>query len=473
MVARSIRLSSCSSLLGSLVVSSIISCSSDTEKVSDRPNIVFIFTDQQNVKAISAHGNSYLHTPCMDSLVNNGVSFLNSYCTSPVCAPSRSSLITGLMPHSTGVNYNGESIKDSIPNVGELLEKAGYKTIWAGKWHLVDPYPARTKDTIRGFKLLKFYNPDSSDWELGSKTDRPLADAAVNYIENYDNSKPLFLCISFHNPHDICYFPRRPEKYPNPVGETKLPPLPVNHSIEPDEPDLPANSRTRDHYGNELLLSQKNDETRWRSYLWYYYRRTEEVDTEIGKVLHALKVKGMDKNTLIVFSSDHGDGMAEKKWAAKLSLNDASAKVPFVLCYNNKIPASGINDNQLVSGIDMVPTILDYAGAKIPENLPGISLKKIINNPGLKQRDCLITELAVDQFDKSLTGRMVRTDQYKYIVYSIGEKREELYDMHYDPFEMENLDELLDYQTIKNHMKNKLKGWVELTEDPFVDLLIP
>ncbi len=461
-----------SAFSASLINSMVFSQNKSSQPLQDRkPNIVFIFTDQQNVKAVSANNNPYLNTPNIDFLVKNGVSFTNSYCTSPVSGPSRSSLITGRMPHVTGVDYNnGASVKEGIPNIGEILTHEGYETVWAGKWHLPVASPAsRLKNNhIPGFKTLMYYSPDSTGWELGARTDRPLADAVTKYIKDYNESKPLLLCVSFVNPHDICYFPRRPENYPNPDPSVKLPPLPVNHAIPSDEPDILANSRKRDHYGDELLLSQNNDDTRWRSYLWYYYRMTEAVDLQIGRVLKALKDKGLDENTLIIFSSDHGDGMGENKWAAKLSLHDGPAKVPFVIYFKNKIPATGINDQQLVSGIDLVPTILDYANVPIPKGLRGVSLKKAINSPDLIKRDYIVTELGVDPLDQTLTGRMIRTKQFKYNIYSKGQRREELFDMINDPYEMKNLADSPQFQTIKKQLRGKLKAWLKETNDPFI-----
>ncbi len=457
----------------SLVISSS-SCSNKNTRDNEsknRPNILFIFTDQQNVKAVSANGNPYLQTPNQDLLVKNGISFLNSYCTSPVCGPSRSSLITGRMPHETGVNYNdGSSIKDSIQTFGEILRNTGYETVWAGKWHLPASYPITGKNpktTSRGFEFLKFYNTDSTDWSHGSKTDTPLADAAVNFIQNYEGPRPFFLAVSFHNPHDICYFPRNPDNYPNPDNSIALPPLPVNHNFRNDEPELISNSRFRDHYGDELLLSQKNDENRWRAYLWYYYRLTEKVDREIGRLLQAIKEKGIEENTLIIFTSDHGDGMAEKKWAAKLSIYDGPAKVPFILYYKGKISATGIDNDHLISGIDIFPTILDYAGIDIPENLNGVSIKKVIEHPEKQVRKFLVTELGVDPKDHSLTGRMIRTQQFKYNIYSKGDRNEELFDMIEDPYEMNNLAYDENMQEVKNQLKSDLKGWILKTNDPF------
>jgi len=463
------------SLISTTILIGSSSCSRKEAKdeQSRKPNILFIFTDQQNVNALSANGNPYLKTPNQDFLVKNGISFLNSYCTAPVCGPSRSSLITGRMPHETGRNYNDEShIKEDIPTFGEILQNAGYQTVWAGKWHLPESWPTRKKPDslkIRGFDFIKFYNDSipMADWGLGSNTDKPIADAAIDYIKNYNHSKPLLLCVSLHNPHDICHVPRRPEKYHNPDSSFVLPPLPLNHEIPAEEPDIIANSRKRMYYGNELQLSQGNDETRWRAYLWYYYRFTEEVDVQIGRVLDALRDKGMLDNTLVIFTSDHGDGMAEKKWAAKLSVYEGPARVPFAMYYKDKIPALGVDKNHLVSGIDVFPTILDYAGIEIPDDLKGVSLKKVIEKPDEKFREYVVTELGVDIKDHSLTGRMIRTSKYKYNIYSKGERNEELFDMIADPLEMKNLAYDEDMQKIKNQLKAELKDWMKQTGDPF------
>jgi arylsulfatase A-like enzyme len=377
------------------------------------------------------------------------------------------------MPHETGVNYNdGSSIEKNLPTFGETLSSAGYETVWAGKWHLPEPYPTRERSlplAIRGFEFLKFYDTEASqkDWGFGSNTDKPLADAVVDYIEDYESSKPFLLCVSFHNPHDICHVPRIPDKYPNPDPSVELPLLPVNHSIQADEPEIITNSRKREYYGNELLLSQGNDEITWRSYLWYYYRLNEEVDVEIGRILQAIRDKGIEDNTLIIFTSDHGDGMAEKKWAAKLSLYEGPSKVPCILYYKGKISANQPNKDHLVSGIDIFPTILDYAGIDIPDNLNGVSLKSIIEHPEKNTREFIVTELGVDIKDHSLTGRMIRSQQYKYNIYSKGDRNEELFDLSLDPLENINLAYDKDMQMIKNKLKAELKEWMVQTEDPF------
>ena len=162
-------------------------CTPNPDKNSspEKPNIVLIFTDQQNINMMSAMGNPYLSTPNMDKLAREGIMFTQSYCTSPVCGPARSSIISGRMPHETGVEWNGDSMNPKVINAGEIFRKAGYQTVWAGKWHLPVSYPQQAdseQKEIRGFDLLPFRDPEIKNWMLGSETDPDLTEAVVDAL---------------------------------------------------------------------------------------------------------------------------------------------------------------------------------------------------------------------------------------------------------------------------------------------------
>ena len=179
-----------------------------------RPHLILIFTDQQNVNAMSAAGNPFLDTPNMDALARDGVRFTNAYCTSPVSGPSRASMVTGLMAREAGVEWNDNAkLGEKVQTMGDILGENGYRAVWAGKWHVPEIYPQRSRNEIKflhGFELLPFWEAPDKDWLLGAETDPPLTDAVVSFLDNYDtDEKPLFLTISYHNPHDICMFPRK------------------------------------------------------------------------------------------------------------------------------------------------------------------------------------------------------------------------------------------------------------------------
>lgn len=450
------------------VLSLLTSCQSgETEKRDKRPNVLVILTDQHTNDALSYLGNPFLKTPAMDQLAEEGTFFTASYCTSPVCGPARSSLITGRMPHETGVVWNSTNIRPEVPTIGQIFKKAGYNTAWAGKWHLPQSYPAKSGvDSVAGFEVIPFQSL-SKEWDLGEDTDGPIADATVNYLNNYSEDQPFLLAVSLHNPHDICHVPRRPDEYAKAHELEDLPPLPINYAIDLDEPQFLKEKRLMDHYGDELLKTLDYTDEDWQAYLYHYYRFTEMVDKEIGKIMEALKKNGFDENTIVVLTSEHGDGGAAHKWAAKLSLYEEAATVPFIIRYKGRVPAQNIDRNQLVSGIDLAPTIVDYAGLASSAKFTGKSLKPILENPGERLREYLVVQLADDKLDSSRQARMIRNDRYKYNLYNQGERNEQLFDLWKDPGEQNNLAYQEAYAPVKIKLNKALKEWIAAAEDDF------
>jgi arylsulfatase A-like enzyme len=388
-------------------------------------------------------------------------------------------------------------MKNGIPNAGEIFRENGYQTVWAGKWHLPESYPqreaARNKE-IAGFDMLPFHDPRINRWFLGAETDPPLTEAVTTYLNNYKKEKPLFLAISYHNPHDICMYPRKAGWYseedslleirhygfehrlPDVIGThpekiESLPPLPSNFMIDENEPVFIQEKRqNHDEYGVETKLSNEEfGELEWRGYLNAYYRLTEMVDKEIGKVIAALKENGYWDNSLIIFTSDHGDGAAAHKWAAKLNLYEESSKIPFILTFPGKTQAGKMQES-LVSQIDILPTMLDFAGIQTNLTFTGKSLKSIIENPIHKWREFLVTELADFKPDSTRKGRMVRFGSMKYIIYSTNE--EQLFNLEKDPGEMTNLSKIEACTPEIETGRKYLKQWAAKTNDGFVNQLI-
>ncbi len=437
----------------------------EERKKKKKPNILFIFTDQQTLKAMSAMGNPYLRTPAMDGLASQGVRFTQSYCTSPVCSPSRSSLITSRMPHETGVIYNDTAPDSSIMNMGEIFRKAGYNTVWAGKWHLPESYPQNTRTEVRGFRLLPFLEPGKISG-LGDYTDTPLADAVVKYLKS-SAREPFLLAVSFHNPHDICAFAGNPGAFPAPLNVQSTPPLPDNFSINPDEPEFIRDCRDRTYYGNELNMARDFSPEMWRQYLFQYDRMTERVDREIGKIITALESRGLDQNTLIIFTSDHGDGQAAHHWAAKLSFYQETVNVPLIVTWFGKTPVDVTDREHLVTGLDILPTMMDYAGLEIPGNLEGRSLRTIIEHPDTTWRRFVVSELAPDPRNPSRTGRMITDGRFKYNVYSYGRRNEQLFDLANDPGEERNLAYDPVYKETKMKLRIQMERSMKRTGDTF------
>jgi len=435
--------------------------------VDPRPNVLFVFTDQQTIGAMSCSGNPYVNTPNMDRLAQRGVRFTQCYSTDPVCGPARGSLVTGRMPHEVGVIWNGDSPNPALPNMGHVFRQAGYETAWCGKWHLPESY-VYDFDGIPGFDNVARPRETRNIYGLGDLTDYLHAMDAVFLLrwELHKIGLPWLFCVSLHNPHDICHWTRIPPK-PH-LNIDRYPPLPDNFAVPPDEPDVLTAIRSGMGAGTnqEIVRTTEWDDAHWRAYVEAYYHMTEQVDRAIGLILDALEEGGWADNTLVIFTSDHGDGCAAHHWAAKNSFYEEPMRVPLIISFPGKVPEGVVDEEHLVSGLDILPTMCDYAGVE-PPLVRGRSLRRIIEEPGAAWRDYLVGELTVGSREEPIRGRMVRTARHKYCVYSTGRKREQLFDMAADPGEMNDLSERTDMRDTVAEHRDMLREWLELTEDSF------
>lgn len=430
-----------------------------------KPNVLLILTDQQTMSAMGAYGNPYVHTPNMDALAAAGIRFTQSYCTSPDCSPAKSSIVYSRYPHQTGVNYNGIKPDSSLLNMGQIFRDAGYNTIWGGKWQLPENYPHVSETaSIPGFSLVNFLSPGKTT-ETGSETDSPLAEAMVKQLQRHPD-QPWLMVVSFQNPHDIGIAAVQPDAYLPAFNPQSLAPLPSNSEPGSAEPQFLKDLRTDETVNNELFMTQKFSQGEWRNYLYQYYRLIENVDFEIGKVIAGLEKQGYDENTLIIFTSDHGDGAAAHKWAGSLSPYEESMKVPLIISWFGKSFSTDQSDH-LVSGIDILPTMLDYVGVPVPSGLEGISLKPLIENPDTSLRAFLYSEIALDPAHPGRLGRMIRYKNYKYVLYSYGNSNEQLFDLRDDPGEMQNLANSSNHQSVKSFLRTNLNSWMKEKKDYF------
>ena len=416
-------------------------------QAAERPNVLLIMTDQQTISALSAAGNRWVRTPHLDALAARATRFDNSWCCSPVCSPSRSSIVTGCWPSRSGVVYNGDSLNASVPTMGEAFAAAGYDTVWAGKWHLPRPFPGAHEPgatpkqaSDRGFRFLPF--PVSRDrlqaW--GDFTDDPIAESAAEYLRG-EHAKPFLLCVSLHNPHDICYWimDKLPEGHPSlQDAPGELPPLPANHAPEAGEPEFIAACRARKYYGEENTYTRAWDETHWRLYLYAYYRMTERVDRAVGTVLDALKARGLDRETIVVFTSDHGEGMGAHRWVVKLMLWQEVLSVPLMVSWPGRIGA-GKRNASLACGADLLPTLSDLARVTAPAGVQGRSLAPALLKSRTLPRKFLMAQLNPDTKDHAMQAHALRTERYKYWRFSSGDRRELLFDLEADPGERRDL----------------------------------
>jgi len=430
---------------------------------SDRPNILLIMTDEQSANAMSWRiGENYLKTPVMDEIARRGTFFNNTYCANPLCVPSRTSIFTGLYPHQTKVQTNSD-IKVSVSSIkcmGTIFKEAGYDTGYTGKWHL--PFPEK-ETSAHGFDYMRSIKNNG--------VDKDVPQSAAEFLK-IKRDKPFLLVTSFVDPHNIAEWARG-ENLPDgeigtPPSADQCPPLLSNHLPMKNESDADALIR-KSFQMNKLFPVGNFDDTKWRQYRWAYYRLIEKVDAQIGKVISALKNSGNYENTLIVFMSDHGDMQGAHLWSQKTILFEEASRVPLIICEPGRSKHEELTPF-VNTGIDLLPTLCDYAGIKIPGYLPGRSLKHIGNK---EDREYIVVEnkmiqgSPVDGIKPEPSGRMVRSKKYKYVVYDIRKRRESLVDLENDPGEMVNLAEEKEYQGVLENHRQSLREWCKKYNDTF------
>jgi len=422
---------------GGLVNSQLVSAQSSGS------NILLVITDQQHIDTIAAGGCPHLETPAMDKLKNRGVSFSMSYTANPLCSPARSAIFTGRTPSETGVYVNGLPIRADIPNLGQWFSQyTDYETVYAGKWHV----PKSFTSSIAGFDVVQ-----TGIGGQGNVCDTETSRACEGFLRNRSSDRPFLMVASFLQPHDICEWlrlnTRKPDRlrYQELAGE--LPPLPENFGFDVREPAVLKSMRQR----NEPALG-KWDEQQWRYYLWSYYRHIEMVDGEVGRILQTLDETGHEENTLIVFTSDHGEGLGRHQMVRKSSPYDEASRVPLIVSLPSRIPANLTDNDHLVTGMDIVPTLCDYAGIDPPDNMRGMSLKPLFEEESVAWRRYVVTEIPGN------VGRVLRTQRYKYTT-CVNDPVEQLFDMLDDPGETTNLAPSSQYASILGEHRQLVREW--------------
>lgn len=392
---------------------------------TERPNIIYIFTDQQTAHAMSCAGNPDLHTPNLDRLAASGVMFTNAYCTAPLSGPSRGAMFTGHYPESVGLSVNGASMPDSLKaqTLGTLVQNAGYDCAYGGKWHLPS---LNVPDKEYGFENICNHSDDG------------LAEACVEFLARA-HKKPFFLVASYDNPHNVCEYARSQNLPYGNIDKPDLrdcPGLPSNFARIPYDADVIEQERNSNYSVYPTVRFTPDD---WRKYRYTYYRLVEKVDAEIGKIVDAIDRYDLWKNTVVIFSSDHGDGIGAHHWNQKSALYEEVTNIPLIVTLPGKKHAGKVLPQLISNGVDFFATVCDWANAEMPESADGKSFRRIVEegNAQAPHQDYIITETL---FDGSKTrGWMVRSERYKYVLYDKGNYREQLFDIQRDRGETRNL----------------------------------
>ena len=455
----------------------------ESRDLPERPNVLLIMTDQQSADALSCRmgkvGRNYLHTPNMDRLFAEGVGFERAYCPNPLCAPSRTSMLTGRFPHEVGIQENGLPLSSrdyvrnlDMPCLGVAFRDAGYNTGYLGKIHNVhgtfDFNDVDDEDIDHGFEYTANMGHNGIDDDM--------LDPAKDFLEKQQNEdSPFFLVASYNNPHNICEWARgtRGDKLPDGAVEdpdlADCPPLRTNHLPPEDEPRIMSFMR-RSYSATGMSPVYDHTEADWRKHQWGYYKMTEIVDRHIGDLLQALRDSGQEENTLVVFLSDHGDMQGAHEWNQKWVFYDEASRVPMAFHWPGVINP-GTRYQLVHTGVDLIPTLCGLTGVKRPPDLPGTDLTETIMQDKPKGRDFLVCSnyleagAEVGGVRRTPSGRMVRGERFKYCVYDTGEASEELYDMVNDPGEMKNLAHNSDYEDVVRQYRGYLEEFRQKYND--------
>ncbi len=443
--------------------------------MSNRPNIIFIITDQQRADTIGAAGYDWMITPTLDNLAKEGVIFNNAYCCAATCISSRCALFTGMYAHNTGT-YSFDRWEHHRTWLHDFRD-AGYYVVNVGKMHHRDApmafhqrYIVENKSSRlsydqwnrflwqSGLDVPKRVDTDENwasqlnavAWSYDEHTHSDIftGNMAVNFIERWDQRAPLFLEIGFPGPHEP-YDP--PPRFLEQYQDKAMPP----RIFEPGELDTkpPEQAHLKKIFAaspneNRIDFSDAGDDdiARMRR---HYCANVTAIDEKVGEILAALEAKGMLDNSIIIFTSDHGDNLGDHDLPYKWFMYDSVTRIPLLI----RTPhTTGRIDQALFSQIDIGPTLLELAGIPIPSRLDGKS-----RVARLEQSD--LSDVPRIVFAEENYLIMVRTGSHK-LVHYIDKPYGELYDLDSDPAETRNLYDCPDYQPLRVELETELFKWL-------------
>ena len=429
----------------------VTGCSEEATSPPQKPNIIFILTDDQRFDSLGYAGNDMIHTPEMDRLAREGVYFENALVTTPICSASRASIFSGRYERAHRYTFGPdplrpEFVEDSYPN---LLKKAGYYSGFIGKFGVNIPDSESLFDEYDSFYVQDeedrpgYYNVDKKlDGETVHLT-RYAGQKALEFIETAPSDKPFVLSLSFNAPH------AHDESEQQYFWQDE-----VAHLYQ--DMTMPDPAQGSDEYFDRLPEAVRNGFNRARWFWRYdtpekyqhsvkgYFRMLAGIDLEIAKIRNKLVAEGLDDNTVIIFMGDNGYFLGERQLAGKWLMYDRSIRVPLMI-YDPRVKQHrDISDMAL--NIDVTATILDLAGVAVPVGYHGESLVPIITgeSDSLSRNAVLIEHLW--EFENIPPSEGVRTDEWKYFRYVEDYSIEELYNLREDPEETINLANETDHQ---------------------------
>lgn len=435
---------------------------------AERPNILFIMSDDHAAHAISAYGSRINRTPNLDRLAQQGMLFRNCFCTNSICGPSRAVILTGKYSHLNGFTRNGQRFDGSQPTVAKLLQKAGYQTAIIGKWHLEsDPTGFDYWNILPGQGA--YYDPvliemGQRNKHAGYVTDI-ITDLVLEFLQKRrDPARPFFLMYHHKAPHrnwqpgpkhktlyEDVEIPEPPtlwDDWSHRASAAKTQEMTIERHLTPSdlkEPPPPG------------LSGQALTKWKYQRYIKDYLRCIASVDENVGRVLDYLDRSGLANNTIVFYTSDQGFFLGDHGWFDKRFMYEQSLRMPLLVRWPGHV-RPGSTSEKIVLNLDFAETFLDCAGAPIPEDMQGRSFRPILegNTPADWRRSMYYRYYefpAVHSVNKHFG---VRTERHKLIFYpELGEW--ELFDLQKDPQEMRSVYSDPAYAGVVQELKAELE----------------
>ena len=403
---------------------------------STRPNILFIYTDDQRWDALGVvqkeQGDKgrfpWLKTPNMDRLAGEGIRFRNAFVVNSLCSPSRASFLTGQYGYLNGVTGNGEDFPVTNITCASLLTEAGYATGYFGKWHMGEQRGKRPGFTTsasfigHGQYVDCPFEVDGVKRPTKGWVDTVTTDFALDFIRQNTN-RPFFAMVGFKTPHDN----REPRPEDREAYTNAQSTVPANAN---SLPPFVAGKQPTKKVGSNPPISPYNRQ---------YFQTLNGADHNLGRLLDALDELGLSENTIVIYTSDNGYFMGEHTLGDKRFAYEESLRIPLLLRYP-KIGLKGKVVDEMVLNIDFAPTALDFASEPVHPRMQGSSWKPLLGGTATDWRRSFYYEYFVDStFPNIPPVQALRTDEAKLIVYPGHEDWTELYDLKRDPFETHNL----------------------------------
>lgn len=414
-----------------------------------RPNILFIVPDQLRAQAIGGAGNPDVKTPNLDRLAGEGLVFDRAFANSPVCCPARAVLLTGKYAHRNGMTANDLRLRESETTLAELFKAAGYRTGFIGKWHLdggrrepgfVPPGARRqgfdywaANECSHDHFNNRYFRDDPTPLQLGKYEAEGWTDLAVEFLRRQEE-RPFFLMVMMGPPHDPYKAPPRYESLYD-----------------------PARLAMRPNWVDRIPMGSRQD-------IASYYAQITAIDDQIGRLMAVLKELHLRDDTIVVFTSDHGDMLGSHGERLKRKPWEESIRVPFFISFPGRVRA-GARTDAIITHVDMAPTLLGLCGLRVPDTMQGTDLSQVVQGRSAAGPDSAFFQIfGPYRGDSTPFGwRGVRTGRYKYA--RSQQQPWMLFDLERDPYEMHNLAGAPSAAAVQAVMEKKLRDWMQRTGD--------